>query len=129
MSNISYESLPENVHHKINSILYDDVTSQMSSTIPKDEGNFNTITHFEDYERTSLQNMYNAISKRKLWDWMRTPPPANTGFMFYDHPNITLISNDVNSDGHSGSSFAWCMRNMQYIAEHGWTAYVKKISP
>mgnify|MGYP003661824503 CR=1 FL=1 len=35
-------------------------------------------------------------------------PPNGVGFMFDSHPNTQRISRMVESDGHSGASFAGC---------------------
>ena len=73
--------------------------------------------------RVSLQNMYNSITKNELWDWMKTFKP-DEGFMFTNHPNINIISDDVYSDGHSGATFALAMRIMQDIAINGFSKYM-----
>ena len=86
-------------------------------------------THMlQDMEMRMLQDMDAAITKSNMWHWLKTydPPPAK-GFMFDNHPNIKLISSNLQYDGHSGGSFAWTMRNMQYIAKHGWGDYRKSI--
>ena len=75
--------------------------------------------------RVSLQNMYNSITKNELWDWMKTfKPDEGNGFMFTTHPNINIISDDVHSDGHSGTTFALAMRIMQDIAINGFSKYM-----
>ncbi len=53
------------------------------------------------------------------------------GFMFSDAPELREIDLHMKYGGHSGSSYAWTMRNMEYIAKNGWNAYVisKGIKP
>ena len=59
-----------------------------------------------------------AITECGLWDWMKTyEPEKGNGFMFGDHPNLTRINNAMKYGGHSGSSYGWTMRVMQYVAK------------
>lgn len=46
------------------------------------------------------------------------------GFMFNDAQEIRDIDLQMKYGGHSGSSYGWTMRNMEYIAKKGWDAYV-----
>ena len=65
-----------------------------------------------------LQNAWNAITQLDLWDYMRRETDS---FMLSRDPEINIITNkmeELGYDGHSGSSFGWTMRQMQYIAEH-----------
>jgi len=73
----------------------------------------------------SLSNAYQAITRLNLWDFMKTEvPPTDCGYMFWRHPNLNQISEAIADDGHSGASFACCMRNMELIAKRGWDNYV-----
>jgi hypothetical protein len=74
-----------------------------------------------DYEETlMLQDMHDAITECNLWDWLKTfEPKKDEGFIFTNHPNIDKISSKMKYEGHSGFSFAWCMRKMQYLAKNG----------
>jgi hypothetical protein len=121
--------LPDNVIHKIHKIIYNDVINNISR-LPKDQGNFDVFDHLEEYEKNSLQHMYNAITNNNLWEFMKLDPPRNIGYAFWNTPEIGIMSRDINVqlDGHSGASFAWVMRNMQYIAQHGWDEYVVMMS-
>lgn len=47
------------------------------------------------------------------------------GFMFNDAKEMRVIDLYMEYGGHSGSSYGWTMRNMEYIAKNGWDAYVK----
>jgi hypothetical protein len=51
------------------------------------------------------------------------PPSERTGYMFSDNPVFSAIISHMQV-GHSGSSYAWTMRNLQYIATHGLDAYI-----
>ncbi len=75
---------------------------------------------------TLLKNMYDAISRLNLWDWlMNYTPEEGKGFMFSNSPEITAIGQATEADGHSGASFAVCMRQMEFIAKHGWIDYYR----
>jgi hypothetical protein len=70
--------------------------------------------------------MWEAITELNLWEWLRTfTPKENEGFMWSRAPEINQIGSHpkVDSDGHSGASFAWTMRNMEVIAKRGWHHY------
>jgi hypothetical protein len=58
------------------------------------------------------------------WTYLRDNPPSeSTGYMFSNNPAFSAIMNHMEV-GHSGSSYAWTMRNLQYIATHGIDAYI-----
>ena len=66
---------------------------------------------------------YRAVDKLELWKWLATYDPE-TGFMFCAHPNMDLITNELDSNPHSGASWGCMIRTLQYIAVNGWPAYV-----
>lgn len=74
-----------------------------------------------------LQNMYEAITRLGLWSFMSQDPPLSDGYMFWNADEVRRISDAVRLDGHSGSSFAFCMRHMHFIAKRGWDAYVESL--
>lgn len=79
---------------------------------------------YSKHDCDMLQDAYDAISKCELWDWMRDFTPGNEGFMLTQHPNLSMISENMKYAGHSGTSYAWTMRTMQGIAKAGgWDAY------
>ena len=121
-------SLPDYALHRIQHFLNRDVLNEIHLTIHKDEGNFSIFSHMKEYEQQALQNMYNVISNNNLWNFMKKDPPINTGYAFWSTPELSIISKGTEQDGHSGCSFSWALRNMQYIAKHGWTKYVEHIS-
>lgn len=58
------------------------------------------------------------------WKYLRDNPPSDsTGYMFSDNPMFAVINGNMQV-GHSGSSYAWTMRNLQYISSHGIDAYI-----
>jgi hypothetical protein len=59
-----------------------------------------------------------------MWLYLRNNPPSeNTGYMFSDNTMFTEIMNNMQV-GHSGASYGWTMRNLQYIATHGLDSYI-----
>ena len=81
-----------------------------------------------DTIRRNVENGYAAVSQLELWSWLKTfEPDEDDGFMFSSHPNVTNIGNKMeslpNPPGHSGSSFAFTMRDLQYIAKNGMEKY------
>ena len=77
-------------------------------------------------EAKMLKNMYDAITELDLWHWLHSfTPKEKEGFMWSPASEIGLIGRHpkVDSDGHSGASFAWCMRHMEVIAKNGWHYY------
>jgi hypothetical protein len=84
----------------------------------------NYSTLFDHHEATMLQDADNAITECGLWDWLQNyTPDEGKGFMFSEHPNLNKINAAMKYGGHSGSSYAWTMRQMEYIAKHGWTLF------
>lgn len=89
------------------------------------EGDFKQVVK-DEWEQTMLQDAYNTISALGLWDWLKDPSiPGEKGFMFLHSPEIDSICKHMAYQGHSGSSFAWTMRTMEYIAKNGWGGYLK----
>ncbi len=78
--------------------------------------------------RYTFKATYDAISSIDgAWDFLKSfEPSAHNGFMFSSHPFLMKIENksDELGAGHSGASWAITMRNMEYIAKHGWDNYV-----
>ena len=67
-------------------------------------------------------NMMLVVKEKDLCDWLKTfVPDKDKGFMFTDHPNIDIISQAVANDGHSGASFALCVRAVKKeLLETNW---------
>lgn len=71
-------------------------------------------------ESVMLFDMFEAITEAKKWEWLRTyEPEEKRGFMFSDAPELKDIDKCLQYEGHSGASYAWCMRQMQVIAKEG----------
>lgn len=79
----------------------------------------------DDNTRKMLQNAWLAITQLKLWDYMKRD---NTSYTMSDDPEIWTITKkmeELGYEGHSGFSFGWTMRNMQYIALYGEESFMK----
>ena len=81
-----------------------------------DAGEFKYISSYND--RVMMTNAWQAITLTETWDFVKQDIDS---FMFCLEPQISIISKkmeELGYNGHSGSSFGWVMRNMQYIAKH-----------
>jgi len=68
----------------------------------------------EDYYEYCVANMKNVVKNNNLTEWLVTyVPDPNCGFIWSSHKNIDIISRAVAKDGHSGASFACCIRQVQ----------------
>ena len=87
-------------------------------------GDFSFIS--DEYEKKILTNMYRAVEADRVWDYIKNGPSGGS-FMFSEEASERLsgVSKAVEDDGHSGASFACSLREIQFIARHGWDAYVK----
>jgi len=84
------------------------------------------------HTRHMIENGYQAVNTLELWDFLsKFEPEEGKGFMFTDCHEINKIGEKMeelpNSPGHSGSSFAFTMRHLQYIAKHGLDKYKRDI--
>lgn len=69
--------------------------------------------------REMFSNAWNAITLCNMWDYMSRPIRS---YMLETGPEIKAISQKMEDLGysmHSGGTFGWIMRQMQYIAQHG----------
>ena len=84
-------------------------------------------TYVFDYNvRDGIDAVIKTTQQREscAWTYLRDNPPSeSTGYMFSDNPMFSVINGNMQV-GHSGSSYAWTMRNLQYIATHGLDAYI-----
>jgi hypothetical protein len=81
----------------------------------------------EGFMTYDLKLMANVVTKLELWEWFRMEsPPENEGYQWWGHENINKISEGLGKDNnHSGASFAFAMRTMQYIAKEGFSQWKK----
>ena len=93
----------------------------MTSYLP---GDF-TFLRPEWNEREMLSDAYKAVNISEAWDAMKQEPSGG-GFMYSDDAWIKRINSHMKYDGHSGASYGWTMRQIQFIARNGWDAYVQR---
>jgi len=101
-----------------NNIVFPPPTPSLEETFPVllIPGEFKYI---EEHSRDMLQTAYRAITLTENWEFMKQPAD---NFMFGDDPRVLNIYNTIENlgyNGHSGFSFAWTMRQMQFIAKNG----------
>ncbi len=93
-------------------------------------GDFSFLPESLSHEKNMLEDAWAAMEAVEgSWDYLARPevPDKESGFMFSRDPMITKIGNLVDKNGkigHSGSSYGWTMRQMEFIAKHGFDAYV-----
>lgn len=79
-----------------------------------------TFDFIDDNESRSMyETAYQAISNTNNWDFVKQPIES---FMWSQDPKIWQITSEIQRLGyneHSGASFGFTMRTMQYIANHG----------
>ncbi len=81
------------------------------------------------HSRFMLENAYKAITVSEGWDFLRSFNDNQNGFMFSDSPMTGKIMNkmeELGYSGHSGFSFGWTMRNMEFLAKHGKEAFLAR---
>jgi len=95
-----------------------------------DRGNFSFIK--DEASKECLIAAFKAVNEAKGWNYLKTfEPPADRGFMFCEPtPELIRINAAIYKyyDDHTGSTYAWTMRCMQFIAKNGWDAFKKKMS-
>ena len=78
----------------------------------------------DESSRRYANDTYQAVTKAEAWDLLKEDP-GEGGFMFSADKRYKVIQDTMELRGeHSGSSYGWSMRQVQYIAQHGWNAYV-----
>ena len=84
------------------------------------------ISNLDYNVRDGIEAVIKTTYQREscAWTYLRDNPPSETtGYMFSNNPAFLAINSNMQV-GHSGSSYAWTMRNLQYIAIHGMDAYI-----
>jgi hypothetical protein len=79
------------------------------------------------HTREMLVNAWNAITQLELWNYMRR---ETYSYMLSNDKEIWIITRkmeELGYNGHSGCSFGWTMRQMQYIAKHGEEKYMDEV--
>jgi hypothetical protein len=84
-------------------------------------GKFTYVSN--EINKKMLVNAWTAITQLGLWDYMKKDI---INYIFSGDKEIHMISDRMFELGyrdHSGYSFSWIMRQMQYIAQHGEESY------
>jgi hypothetical protein len=73
-----------------------------------------------------MSDAYKATTLAEAWEHMKEEP-GDGGYMYSNtlHESVKNISKFIKYDGHSGGSYAWTLRQIQYIAVNGWENYIK----
>jgi len=90
---------------------------------------YSSLTPSSGFMAYDLKLMANVVTRLELWEWFRMEsPPENEGYSWWGHENINKISDGLGKDNnHSGASFAFAMRTMQYIAKEGFSQWKNNI--
>lgn len=94
-----------------------------SKKINKGNGKMDYI--HDELSRKMLENAWQAINLTETWDFVAQPIES---FMWSQNPKIDIISqkmSELGYNGHSGCSFGWTMRQMQFLAEKGENEFKK----
>ena len=89
------------------------------------DAEFNTIS--DEHSRFMLKNAHQAITLAEAWHFMRTF--SDHSFMLSSSPVVSDIMkkmSELGYDGHSGCSFGWTMRQMEFLAKNGKEVYLGK---
>jgi hypothetical protein len=81
----------------------------------------------DNWTRDMLINAWQAISITETWDFVKQDIDS---FMFSDNPRVNIIYNkmeELGYGGHSGASFGFTMRTMQFIAKYGEKKYMEQV--
>jgi hypothetical protein len=84
-------------------------------------------SNLEYHSKSMVLSAIQAIDQLEVWDELATySPPVDRGFIWDDSDFIKKINAKIAElyDGHSGSSYAWTMRQIEYIAKNGVDNYV-----
>ena len=84
----------------------------------------NTFGFIPESQRTMYSSAFDAITQLELWSFMRNF--SGESFIFSSAPEVSRISAkiaELGYHGHSGASFGFTMRAMEYIAKNGIDRY------
>jgi hypothetical protein len=81
----------------------------------------------DSYSRKMLVNAWNAITQLELWNYMKQEQDSYMWSKDNEISSIYSKMEELGYTGHSGGSFGWTMRQMQYIAQNGEDKYVQDV--
>lgn len=91
-----------------------------SINYPDDKSKWRYIEVYGMDFRPALKDMADTTSRLELWSWFKTEsPPEGCGYTYWGHENVNKISDNLKNNDHSGATFGYCMRQIQYIAKNG----------
>lgn len=87
------------------------------------------VSDFSAISCIPTRDMCIAVFELGLWDFVRDFDDEQHGFMFSGDPRVSRIDSHplVDQHGHSGASFAYCSRNVQFIAKNGVEAFNNRL--
>ena len=98
--------------------------SDNNSAIEPPKGTFEYVKDINT--RDMLINCWQAITLTETWEFIKKDP-GEYGFMGSNAPEIYTIHSKMeelpNQVGHTGFSFTWTLRQMQYLANNGEESY------
>lgn len=105
------------------------MSNTMSVPVPS-FGNFDAL-NLPKLDREMIQSGFEAVSAVEGgWDFLKAyDPPADQGFMFSKPPpKQQEIDAEIQKryGGHSGASYGYTMRLLQYIAKQGWDLWANE---
>ena len=99
----------------------------MSFNYPQNTNEWRLVKVYGMDFRSNLLDMAQTTTRLALWNWFKDEsPPENEGYMFWGHENVNKISNGLENNDHSGTTFGYCMRQMQFIAKNGFETWNKE---
>ena len=108
-------------------IIVIDIYYTMSFNYPQNTNEWRLVKVYGTDFRSNLLDMAQTTTRLALWNWFKNePPPKNKGYCFWGHENVNKISNGLENNDHSGATFGYCMRQMQFIAKNGFEAWNKE---
>ena len=85
------------------------------------ENKFSSL--FPERECTILNDLYCAVSSVDAWDFIAGRQRMNRS-VYSNHACLAAIHKAMKYPHHTGTSYRWAMWHIQYIAKHGWAAYL-----
>jgi hypothetical protein len=93
-----------------------------NNTMKYPPGDFSFIDDL--YQRALFLDAFTAITITESWPLMRAGPGSG-GYMFTNPEGMKKVEAAMkHMASHSGGSYACVMRDMEFIAKHGWNTYV-----
>jgi hypothetical protein len=98
----------------------------MSITYPDNINEWHNVNVYGLDFRRNLLDMAQTTTRLNLWNWFKNEsPPKNEGYHSWDHENVNKICEELYNNNHSGSTFGYCMYQMQIIARNGFETWNK----